>query len=92
MEEEEEKFSKKLMISCREAGLLITIKQHHGELTFYQKVQLAFHNMICKVCKLWAKQSSQLSNMLKDAFSKEDHKLADEKKEKMEKDLDELFI
>ncbi len=87
--EQEKKMSKNIFINCEQAGLFTTINEI-GELTSYQKIQLGFHNLVCKICKLWAKQSVQITLLLKKAFEGEPHKMCEKKKAELEKDIDQL--
>lgn len=89
--EEEVKIPKKLSIDCSSAAMLMAIKEA-GDITFYQRLQLAYHNLGCKLCKVWAKQSAKITKMIQKAFSGEKHTLTAKKKEEMEKQIDELFI
>ncbi len=89
--EEEQEIPKSVIIDCSTAALLNTIKEA-GDITFYQRIQLAYHNMGCSLCKLWAKHSAKVTKMMKNAFADGEHKMSEEKKEKMEKKMDDLFI
>jgi len=86
---EEIKLSNKLMISCEEAAMLTTLKEI-GDITFYQRIQLFIHNIPCALCKLWAKESNGITNILRNAFNAEKHCLCDDKKEKIEQELKDL--
>ena len=88
---EEEKVSNKIMISCREAGILSNMKEF-DEITAWQKFQLGMHTFICGVCKVWKKQSDGLNKLVKSTFEKERYTCSEKKKAEMEKEIDQLFI
>ena len=87
----EEKISNKKSINCREATMLSVIQEEKG-LNIWRRFQLRYHSKMCKYCKLWDEQSIELNKLIKKAFSGEKHKMPIEKKEKIEKELDDLFI
>jgi len=89
MQEEEQTISNKLIISCEEAALLITMNDV-GETTFYQRIQLFIHNIPCALCKLWNKDSKGITRIIQNAFNAEKHCLPDEKKASLEKEIEEL--
>ena len=86
---EEVKVSNKLMISCEEAALLITMKEH-GNISFYQRIQLFIHNIPCALCKLWRKDAQGISRIIQNAFNADKHCMCDDKKAAIEKELEEL--
>lgn len=54
---------KGLMISCKHATELIERNQEE-ELSLKEKIQLRFHNFLCRVCAIYEKQSKMLSKLL----------------------------
>jgi hypothetical protein len=54
---------KGLMISCKHATELIE-KNQEEQLSVREKIQLRFHNFLCKVCAIYEKQSIMLSKLL----------------------------
>lgn len=87
--EEEVKISKKLMISCADAAMLVTLKEI-GDITLYQRLQLFIHNIPCTLCKLWAKDSLRITKIFKNTFNAEKHCMCEEKKAALEKELEDL--
>lgn len=87
--EEELKISNKLMINCKEAALLITMKDD-GDITFYQRIQLFIHNIPCTLCKIWGKDSKGISKIIRNAFNADKYCMSDDKKASLEKELEEL--
>lgn len=53
-----------LMINCKEATLLIEKKQE-APFGVGEKVKLAFHLAVCKVCAIYEKQSKLMDAVLK---------------------------
>lgn len=87
----EEKVTKKMTINCREATMLSVLREHKG-LSLWQKIQLAYHNKMCAVCKTFDVQITAINRLVKKAFNSDEivHTLPDEKKEKMQENLDEI--
>jgi len=54
--------SNKLFINCDEATLLCT-KNQYNEASFFEKIQLSMHMMRCKICGLYSKQNTKLSEL-----------------------------
>ncbi len=55
----------KLFISCERAVQYCT-KAQYNEISFYEKITLKLHILICKICKLYTKKNTKLSQLLKD--------------------------
>lgn len=89
--EEEQEIPKKIIIDCNAAALLTTIKEA-GDITFYQRLQLLYHNLGCSLCRLWGKHSARITKMMRSAFEGDEHKMPETAKEKMEKEIDDLFV
>jgi len=87
--EEDKKVSKKFKVSCEDAGLLTTIKLA-GDISLYQKIQLYNHNLGCSLCKMWGKHSENIAALLKSALTGDQHIMCIDKKNAIEKNLDEL--
>ena len=81
--------SKKILLNCKEATKLVVIKEFE-KLSFKQLVALRFHMMLCKVCALFEKQSSELNIALKKNEQEKTFVLSLEKKEEINHLLNEL--
>ena len=55
---------KKFKITCDEATSICD-KAQYGEASFYEKLQLNFHLIICKICALYSKQNGKMSDIFK---------------------------
>ena len=55
---------KKIKITCDEATSICD-KAQYGEASFYEKIQLNLHLLICKVCALYSKQNHKMSEIFK---------------------------
>lgn len=53
-----------VMISCKEATLMIEKGQEH-HIGLANKLKLAFHLAVCKVCAIYSKQSKLIDRALK---------------------------
>ncbi len=68
-----------LMINCKKAGELIE-KKHLFGISFYESIQLLFHNSICTACKRYKQQSEFLEKLFQmEHFSYEKYYSLDEK-------------
>lgn len=81
-----------MKITCEEATAICT-KSQYGAATLTDKIKLNIHFMFCKVCRLFSKQNSELSDMC--AMAKryqETHKccLSAEDKEKLKAQIKEF--
>ncbi|MBI1228081.1 MAG: hypothetical protein GC192_22805 [Bacteroidetes bacterium] len=54
----------KLMLSC-EAATGLMEKQHTGEISFFGKMQLAFHTKMCDACRRYEEQSRLIERLFK---------------------------
>lgn len=55
---------KKFKITCNDATTICD-KAQYGEASFYEKLQLNWHLLVCKVCALYSKQNRKMSNLFK---------------------------
>lgn len=68
-------------ISCRESTLLST-KKLEGKITLIERIQLWYHQKLCKVCKLWEKQIMVIDDLLRSTpVNNKETGLTDEDKE-----------
>ncbi|RSC95550.1 hypothetical protein [Tenacibaculum singaporense] len=51
-------------ITCDEATTICD-KSQYGEASVYEKLQLNWHLLVCKVCALYSKQNKRMSQILK---------------------------
>ena len=56
--------AKKFKITCDEASTICD-KSQYGEATFFEKIQLTWHLLKCKVCSLYSKQNSKMTDLFK---------------------------
>jgi len=63
--------SNKLFINCDEATALCT-KNQYKEASFWEKVKLNIHMISCKVCGLYSKQNSKLTEVCNKHLKKRD--------------------
>jgi hypothetical protein len=57
----------KIMLSCKEASLLIEKKVAH-ELSFSSNLSLKIHLFICKTCAIYEKQNQIINKAIKKYF------------------------
>ncbi len=55
---------KNFKITCDEATTICD-KAQYGEASLYEKLQLNWHILICKVCALYSKQNRKMSQIFK---------------------------
>ena len=55
--------SKKFMISCDEATTICD-KNQYGEASFWDKLRLNFHLLLCKHCKAYSTQNNLITKMM----------------------------
>tara|TARA_R110002124_G_scaffold144238_4_gene309233 strand:+ start:931 stop:1191 length:261 start_codon:yes stop_codon:yes gene_type:complete len=82
----------KFIISCDEATTICD-KSQYGEATFFEKIKLNFHFLICKVCGLYSKQNAKMTNVYKmkaNDCKKENRCLSTEEKEHLKKELQKI--
>ena len=76
----------KFIISCDEATTICD-KSQYGEATFFEKVKLNFHFLICRICLRYTKQNAK---MKAHDCKKENNCLSSQDKEQLKKQLQEL--
>ena len=54
----------KLKISCDQATTICD-KSQYGEATLFEKIQLNFHFLGCKICRMYSKQNVKMSQVFK---------------------------
>ena len=76
------------MINCDEATAICD-KSQYGEATFYDKIRLSFHLLVCKYCKTYSKQNNLMSQLFGKHLSPCDgsEKLTNEEKLELENKL-----
>ncbi|MDG1528150.1 MAG: hypothetical protein P8I51_03765 [Polaribacter sp.] len=82
----------KFIISCDEATTICD-KSQYGEATFFEKVKLNFHFLICRICLRYTKQNAKMSKVYKmkaHDCKKENNCLSSQDKEQLKKQLQEL--
>ena len=55
---------KKFKITCNDATTICD-KAQYGEASFYEKLQLNWHLLACKVCALYSKQNRKMSDIFR---------------------------
>ncbi|MDE3741530.1 hypothetical protein [Maribacter polysaccharolyticus] len=73
------------MISCEEAAIICN-KEQYKEATFFEKIKLILHLMVCKTCSKFSKQNSQLTSLCDKAPLRA---IPEKEKVKMKKELQE---
>jgi hypothetical protein len=73
------------MISCEKAAIICDKKQYK-EATFYEKLQLILHLIICKTCVKFSKKNTELTSLCNKAHL---HCIPEKEKVKMKKELQE---
>jgi hypothetical protein len=80
----------KIKVTCKEATLLMVKHQAHAT-GLKEKVQMCFHLLICRFCRLFFKQTSLLDEELKTTAINDDLlpevKMSDEKKSALQEKL-----
>ena len=82
--------SKKFMISCDEATAICD-KNQYNEASYWDRLRLNFHLLLCEHCAAYSKQNNAVSKMLGkylDSCDGSKHLTIEEKKE-LEKKLNE---
>jgi hypothetical protein len=82
----------KFRISCDEATTICD-KSQYGEASFFEKIQINIHFLLCKICGLYTKQNSKMSKVFKmnaTDCKKKQHCLTSEEKEQLKKQLQEI--
>jgi len=80
--------SNKVFITCDEATTICT-KNQYKEASFWEKIKLNIHMLTCKICGLYSKQNTKLTEVCNKHLQKPDceHKLSDKDKEVLKKNL-----
>lgn len=55
---------KKFFITCDEATTICD-KTQYGEASFYEKLQLNWHLLVCKICSMYTKQNRTMTKVFK---------------------------
>ncbi len=55
---------KKLKVTCDEATTICD-KVQYGEASTFEKIQLNWHLLFCKICALYSKQNKKMSKIFK---------------------------
>jgi hypothetical protein len=71
------------MISCEKAAIICD-KAQYEEATFYEKIKLKFHILICKACSAHSKKNAELTSLCEKARL---YNLSELEKEKMRNEL-----
>lgn len=82
----------KFIISCDEATTICD-KSQYGEASFFEKIKLNFHFILCRICGLYSKQNNKMSKVYKmkaHDCKNEQHCLSIQEKEHLKKELQEL--
>ena len=85
---------KKLFISCDEATTICD-KSQYNESSIFEKIQLNFHFVRCKICRLYTKQNNIMSDLFK--MKSEESKsgvscMSNAEKDSLKKQLEEFKI
>lgn len=75
------------MISCEEAAL-ISSKKQYKEATFWERVNLRFHLVVCEVCSKFTKKNAQLTHLCEKSKL---YSLTEEEKLRMKHELQNKF-
>jgi len=83
--------SNKLFISCDEATTICT-KNQYKEASFWEKIKLNIHLLTCKICGLYSKQNTKLTEVCDKHLHKTEceHKLSEKDKKVLKKKLAEV--
>lgn len=82
----------KLKITCDEATTICD-KSQYGEASIFEKIQLNFHFLVCKICTMYTKQNNKMSKLYKmkaNDCKKEKQCMSSEEKDVLKKQLQEL--
>ncbi|WKD85347.1 hypothetical protein KCTC32516_00687 [Polaribacter huanghezhanensis] len=81
----------KFIITCDEATTICD-KSQYGEATLFEKIKLNAHFILCKICGLYSKQNTKMTEIYKmkaHDCKNEQHCLSSEEKEHLKKELQE---
>jgi hypothetical protein len=85
---------KKFLITCDEASTICD-KSQYNEASFFEKIQLNLHFLICKICALYSKQNTKMSVLYKmktKDCKKEKRCISQKEKAILKKQLEEFKI
>ena len=78
-------------LTCDEATTICD-KSQYNESTFWEKVKLNIHFVLCKICRLYTKQNNFLTVLIngnkESLCSNERHSLSEQEKERFKKELE----
>tara|TARA_R110002073_G_scaffold279026_1_gene442943 strand:- start:203505 stop:203762 length:258 start_codon:yes stop_codon:yes gene_type:complete len=79
---------RKLFINCDEATTICT-KNQYKEASFIEKIQLGIHLLRCKICGLYSKQNTKLTEVCNKHLNKSkcEHLLTEKDKERIKEKL-----
>ena len=83
---------KKFKITCDEATTICD-KSQYGEASLFERIQLNFHFLICKICARYSKQNRKMTEVYKIKATdckKDNHCLSAQEKENLKKELEKL--
>ncbi|GGG92365.1 hypothetical protein GCM10011416_06600 [Polaribacter pacificus] len=82
---------KKLQINCDKATTICD-KSQYGEATLFEKIQLSWHLLVCKLCSSYVKQNKSLTKVfkIKAADCKEQKCMSQKDKEALKKELEKV--
>ena len=60
----------KLFVNCKNAGHLCD-KGQYEDASFFEKLNVRFHNLICKHCSDYSERNAKLTKLLKDPKCKQ---------------------
>ena len=72
-----------MMISCEKAAIICN-KTQYDEASFWERVKLKFHLLVCKVCSKFSKKNAQLTHLCEKSSL---HSLSEEEKIRMKRKL-----
>ena len=78
-----------IMITCKKATFLVS-KKEENKLSFGERIQLKMHLAICKLCRLFEKQSWLFSKHAQHMHEHSDQRLSIKKKEEIKTALGNL--
>jgi hypothetical protein len=81
--------SKKFIINCEEATTICN-KNQYKEASYWEKIKLSIHLLICKKCGLYSAQNTTMTEIFeKHLHNHEEHNLSDKDKERLQHKLEE---
>ena len=77
----------KFFLKCEEASHVCDKSQYH-EASFFEKIKLTIHLMYCRVCRMYSKNNSKLTECIEKSYlTCLDNSVKKEMKKKFEKEL-----